>query len=443
MPVFIRADGNLVLVANYGPEVPAGVQPILLNGASSSSLGSVIILSPDASQIVSITKVGTSVIDAALAANDDLVIALGSQGVVKLNSTASQLLWHFDGAGASLNAQRVSIAQDGHVAFLSANPVNQSNSRDLHSGGRIRVLNPNGTLRADWAAHLQCQNVTIDSHLGRVYTTGYNQTFGGPNPVQIAYIRSQDFDGSVTHWTAYDWTGNQLEPAATPGVINNMADTRGYQVLIGPDGMLYAAMEAAGGNHIFRWDPFDLNTAVTLVGGDSYHQFFNSYSDHKLVIIRMDPLTAEVDRFQQFTARVGNAGRTNGARMIRGKMQVDNQGRIHVVTDTASGGDSAAKTFLVGLPLSYNPVPVTEYGGGGAYLILSPDMTTRLHLARIGSRVRPWALHVRQLSGDVLPRVIYGGATENFPAVELPQLQPLQGTRGSTIDGYFSFTHFE
>lgn len=434
---FIMADGRIALVANYGTGTPGGVVPQVLAAANNSSAGMVVIMDENASEVLSVTRVAPTVVDAVLGPNDEILIAAAASGAILLDSSASQLLWHFDGAGSAVNIQRVAMAQDGHIATLSATPNNQSASRDLNAGGRIRIFYPNGTLRADWPAHLQAQNLTIDSNLGRVYTTGYNQTFGGPNPVQIAYVRSQNLDGDVIHWTAYDWRGNDLEPIATPGVINNMADTRGYQVLVGPDGMLYAGFESAGGNHIMRWDPFDLNVPVTVVGGDPYHQFFNSFSDHKMIIVRMDPITAEVDRVQQFTARVGTAGRTNGARLIRGQMAVDSAGRIHVVTDTASGGDSAATTFMVGLPLTYNPVPVTEYGGGGAYLILSPDMTTRLHLSRVGSRVRPWTLHVRDIPGEPRPRVIYGGATENFADVELATLNAFQPQRGSTIDGYF------
>ena len=41
-------------------------------------------------------------------------------------------------------------------------------------------------------------------------------------------------------------------------VAKNMADTRGDQITIGDDGKLYAAFEAAGGNHIFFYDPKDI-----------------------------------------------------------------------------------------------------------------------------------------------------------------------------------------
>jgi len=44
-------------------------------------------------------------------------------------------------------------------------------------------------------------------------------------------------------------------------------DTRGYRCAIGRDGRLYIAFEAAGGNHLFRYSPTDINEPFKLVGG--------------------------------------------------------------------------------------------------------------------------------------------------------------------------------
>ena len=42
----------------------------------------------------------------------------------------------------------------------------------------------------------------------------------------------------------------------------------------------------AGGNHLFRYDPFDVTKTAPIVGGDLFHGFQNSKSEDKTFFAR-------------------------------------------------------------------------------------------------------------------------------------------------------------
>jgi hypothetical protein len=72
--------------------------------------------------------------------------------------------------------------------------------------------------------------------------------------VQFAHLTGHGYDGAEKYHL-YDWSADKEAPDFINKPTNNMADTRGYRVAVGADGTLVCAFEAAGGNHIFRYEP--------------------------------------------------------------------------------------------------------------------------------------------------------------------------------------------
>jgi len=89
----IQSDGTVVLAANIGDAAPGGLTPILLSSATSSSPGAVVRLSPDGRTVLSVTRLADLVLDLAVDENDNVYVALWSEGVIKLNSTATSVIW--------------------------------------------------------------------------------------------------------------------------------------------------------------------------------------------------------------------------------------------------------------------------------------------------------------------------------------------------------------
>ncbi len=177
-----------------------------------------------------------------------------------------------------------------------------------------------------------------------------------------------------------------------------MADTRGYRCRIGADGHLYAAFEVAGGNHVFRYHPRDVTQSVRncFAGGDAYHQFHNTRSEHKLVVGRFDPATGDIEVYQQLTGRLSN-GRGNTVRVKDGAIAVDDRGQLFV------GGTAAS-----GLPLDFQPEGTGEHTGGAYILALSPDMKKR-YVTRLVANGSTRTVAVRRIGSREL--LVIGGDT--------------------------------
>ena len=156
-------------------------------------------------------------------------------------------------------------------------------------------------------------------------------------PVQICYLFGYDYSGEKK-WSAYDWSTDRDSDRFLNKPENNMADTRGYRCSIGRDGKLYAAFEAAGGNHCFRYSSVDIMKKVGMAGGDAHHSFHNSRAEHKTVFVRMEPGTGEYLAGQQFCGRLPN-GRANATRVKAGDIIADEHGRVCLLYTSPSPRD--------------------------------------------------------------------------------------------------------
>lgn len=178
-----------------------------------------------------------------------------------------------------------------------------------------------------------------------------------------------------------------------------MADSRGYRVAVGRDGQLYAGYEVAGGNHIFRYDPFDITRTVSIVGGDHYHAFHNSRSEHKTFFARYDPSNGAYLAGQQLCGRL-STGRCNAVRMRGGAITADAQGRVYLAGAAASG-----------LPLSVTPPGTGTYTGGGYIVAMSADLGSRLFVTRVDPGAGAFAVDARALTSSGIPNIVWAGQT--------------------------------
>ncbi|MGC9455813.1 MAG: PQQ-binding-like beta-propeller repeat protein [Phycisphaerae bacterium] len=418
----IQSDGTVVIAANVG----AGFR--VADFRATGPVGVILRLSPDGREVLSARAVGRIVGDLALDGKDNIVVAAGTDGVVKLDPRAREVLWHRE---LSTRCHRVDVGADGTVAVLAEDKdIGKAEGKDA----RVGVLSADGRPLGDWKGHRQTFDVCVDSASGTVITIGWRQAncFDGTRvyPVQIAYMRGRDYSGNV-RWTNYDWSTDRDADDFLNKPTNNMADTRGYRCSIGADGKLYAAFEAAGGNHIFRYDPHEVTRQVGVVGGDKYHEFYNTRSEHKTVFGRYNPRTGDVELVQQFCGRLGS-GRGNAVRVKNGEITADAAGRVYLTGSSAYG-----------LPLSYNPPGTGDYTGGAFVLVMSPDLKQRLLCTRpLGGKGQMLTVSPGTVEGKT--RLVIGGSgmevirTENGETLQMRTVEPLQEEPAGAKDGFMA-----
>ncbi|NOK62679.1 MAG: hypothetical protein GFH27_549293n75 [Chloroflexi bacterium AL-W] len=409
----IQSDGTVVLAANIGNSVPGDAEPILLNGASATSGGAIIRLSADGRSVLSVTRIAAQVEDLALDATDTMYVAAWEDGLIKLDSTASTLLF----ADPTNKVLRVDAGGEGFVAALQTDTSDPDSSSP--GKGRVVVYDTDHQELGNFAGKHNTLDVCLDTASQTVSFLGWRQAsaFDGnkSQPVQIAYLRGYAYDGAEKY-TAYDWSSDTSSDRFINKPENNMADTRGYRCTIGGDGKLYAAFEVAGGNHIFRYSPFDIMTKIGIVGGDQWHEFYNTASEHKTFFARYEPGTGEYLSGQQLTGRLGpdKGNKANTIRVNGGSIAVDDEGRVYI------GGSSAS-----GLPMpphekyeakdgetTFNPFP-DGYLGGAWFMVMSADFKTRLYTTRLATGGTTHAIDVRTLEGGTT-NIVFGGQTRSL-----------------------------
>jgi len=362
----VQPGGHVVLVANVGEGNAVIVR-----------------LDTDGRTVLNQRELTAAVRDLATDGEGNVYLAAGNAGLFRLSAEL--------GRGRQIhrgNITRVDAAKDGSVAAIV--------------GGRaakIVILGPDGRVRGTANGSHYTEDVCIDSESKTVIYTGFrnarthdgNKTF----PVQIAYLRGVGYDGQAK-WSNYGWSTDRESDRFLNKPENNMADTRGYRCSIGGDGKLYAAFEAAGGNHMFRYSPTDITQkSDAMVGGDKYHQFFNSGAEHKTVIGRYDPADGSVERMIGLCGRLDN-GKANAVRVKDGQITADADGRVFLSGSAASG-----------LPLTWLPEGTGDYRGGAFLAVLSADFGERLLVTRMTAGGSARAVAVGSANGKT--RIVLGG----------------------------------
>lgn len=461
-----QSDGTLVVAVNAGPITPAGVSPLYLNGATDNSPGTILRLSGDGERVLSLTRLAGAVYDLSVDAADNLLVAAGPDGLMRLNPEADTVLGT---ALAGAFVYRADSAGNGHaVALVPDNPADP----DQKSGkGMIHLLdaalNGRNRFQGDYA---NTTDVAIDGASETIFMIGWSNksTWGGVDygpstPVDVPGLSAVPYDynpvdGSNARWVGYNWSSKVwLDAAKTmpnPNYLNypfstdpsnltedrypiiqsnNMADSRGYRVMLGADGHLYAAFEYDGGNTPFRWSPQDLTVAKEPVGGDLFHQNFNTSTVPKVFFGRYDPSTGAVLRSQWYTNRLFSSvgpPEDNTVRMKGGALWADELGRVFI------GGTSAYGLPLPGNPVyspnpgasTFNPFLLTEYVGGAYFMVYSPDFSTRVYTTRLATGGNTRAIAARLVGSEPYPRIAWGGSTNlAFPLFTAKPVQPQPG----------------
>lgn len=413
----IQSDGHIVLAAHIsdGP---------LIDNIRHLQPGKAVVLrlSPDGRTVVAAVGVGSDIRHIAVGPDDHLVLALGANGVARMNPELDGGSWNASVGGL---CARVDVGSDGTVLALRYD----NDTKATTGKGMIHLFNPKGRALGSFPGYRHTTDAVIDSASETVVHIGWRQAnaYDGKttNPVQIAYVRGVGYDGTVKY-LLYDWSTKRDDPRFINTPTNNMADTRGYRLTRGPKGTVYAAFECAGGNHIFRYEPQLMNGKWARADGkrhqgDRFFEWTNSRSEHKLFVASYDAATGEYLRGQQFAGRL-SSGRTNAVGISTGDLAVDERGRLF------AGGAAAA-----GLPITFEPFEEKVYSGGAYLLMLNESLDTRYIVTRLAPSGNTHAIASRIINGT--QQIVFagniGGKDEKKPGLffshqALQELTPSQ-----------------
>jgi hypothetical protein len=403
----IQSDGTIVLAVNLSGPLPPAIKP----AASAGNAGAgafVLRLSPDGQKILSQLGLPGEARDLAIDEKDNLYVAAGSGGFAKLDPKAARILWSRQGADPCL---RIDAAGDGHCAILASG-----------KNSTISIFDSSGKQLGSSSGRSFTNDVCIDGASKTACFVGFRNARAHDGkrmePVQISYMQAIGYDGSKK-WCNYDWSTDQKSDRFVNKSGNNMADTRGYRCAIGRDGLLYAAFESAGGNHIFYYSPTSITERLKFAGGDQYHQFHASAAEHKTVFGRYEPATGKVLGMQQFCGRT-ERGRANATRMKEGDIAAA-QGGVTCLAGLAGAS----------IPITPDLCAADEPKGGPYMLAMSGDLTTRLACLRMQSKGSAHCLDVRTGVGKTT--IVYGGSGAE---AGMHSHLPVQKTLGGTKDAF-------
>lgn len=387
----ILDDARIVVAGSAS--VPADAE--LLAGATSGDRAVVARLSHDGRELLGASRLPGAVWDLD-GYGADLVVAAGDGGLIVMDEAGTSVRWREEIG----HVHRVAIGSDGTIAALV--PSNVGDAETAGGSGRVHIFEADGTPIADFEGYRNTQDIAVDAASATVVLIGWRQAnaFDGSttNPVQIAYLRGVGYDGE-TRWTDYDWSTDRDSPDFLNGPTNNMADTRGYRVAVGRDGRLLAAFEVAGGNHIFRYSPSDIDTEAEIVGGDRYHEFFDTRSEHKTFFGIYEPADGAYVAGQQLVGRL-SSGSGNTVRVRGGAITSDEEGRVYI-----------AGTAAAGLPIDFLPDGTGDYTGGAFLIVMSADLSERLLVTRVDPGGGSHAVDARVFGGS--PTTLFAGETSD------------------------------
>jgi hypothetical protein len=416
-----QKNGIAVLIANIGilPEQNS----IKLNNATDSTMGCIIRLASDGKSILSVTRIAEKLTDIAVDSLDNVYVGGINGGTIggfyKLNPLINTIIWQ---KNYPKLVHRLDVGKGGtNIVLTSAYTNFEENTIPSAS---IYINNNAGVELSSFGGESQyTPDVTIDEASQTAIILGFKNfnTQGSLTntqllPVYVPIIRAKNFDG--THkWKSYDWGSEITSLNWLNRSNNNMADVRTSRASVGKDGKLYVTFEVYGGNHVLRYDPFDIMDTVKIVGGDNFFNFSNTGTETKIFVGKYNIENGNYMLGQQFTARLGttlNPGNSVFAR--NGNIVADENGRVYLTGKSAYG-----------LPLNIDHQP-GEYTGGAYLLILSPDLSVRETCIRLSNGEGRFVAVQNQ------NRWIYGGSTNNPTYLT----NPVQNIKNTGIDGFWS-----
>jgi hypothetical protein len=421
--VVIKENNEIVLAGNFGV-INSGSAPVYyLNGATASSLGAIVVLKSDGQSILSVTRLATSIADMAKDENDYLYVAAPAAGAFKLSPSANNIIWQKTYAKP---VHRIDAAKKGKAVVMLANESDVDDG--TLTGCSMYIYDEAGNQLASMSSVAQYgADVAIDDVSETVIAVGfknYDTYDGSANsqllPVYVPVMRGYAFNGNIKY-TAYDWDKDTLSPRWLNRSANNMADARLNRCTIGKDGKLYAAGQTYGGNHCFRWDPFDIMLSTPQAGGDNFHTMANTSTVTHVFFGRYEPGTGNVLKSNNLTARLDN-GKDNSIFIQNGNIDADETGRVLLTGLSAFG-----------FPLAIDHMPGL-YRGGAYVLMMNADMNQRIYSSRLladGANGR--AVYVKNSE-----QWIVAGSTTT---TNIYLTAPLQSTKNAGADGWLAVTN--
>jgi len=206
--VAYQSDGSLVVAGILDPEVltaifPA-VTPLYLNGTTPGDRGIVARLTETGDDLVSLAIVGEAAVDMSLDGDDNIHVAAGPDGAVKLSPAGDSVLWSH--ALSTKRAHRVDTGPNGTTVVIYSAQGNYD-SKQLFgaqvalldaSGNEMNLLSGAGTFTTD---------VCIDEATQTVVAVGFKNFSTDSNPVDVPVMYGRDYANTLV-WRAYDWGRN-------------------------------------------------------------------------------------------------------------------------------------------------------------------------------------------------------------------------------------------
>jgi len=382
--VRIKKSGQIVVAANLAADFETRLK--LPSPPSRTNMtGIVLLMSGDGQKILSSLRLPAEILDMAMDGNENIYAASADSQILRISPSVDQISRKVD-VGSAI--RRLDAGKDGHCAVLL-------------SDRQIAVIDPDGKVISKFANG--GTDVCLDSESRTVIYGGFRNAHAHDGvrnwPVQICYIRGADYQGNEK-WRNYDWSTDRNSERFLNRSGNNMADTRTYRLSIGHDGQLYAAFETAGGNHLFNFNPTNIMEKATVVGGDQWHQFYNSKMEHKTVFAKFDPASGRLHQVQQFCGRNPN-GSANSVFVRDGEITASEAGHVFV-----SGQAAAA------IPVKPEPFSTEERRGGPFVLGMTADFKQRLVCTRVQgtgmqARSSTKTVDARRINNKTL--VVFGG----------------------------------
>lgn len=174
---------------------------------------------------------------------------------------------------------------------------------------------------------------------------------------------------SKRQWRDYDYDAHQLrqEGKACNG---DVADGRAIAIRLGQDGQLYYAGRSDGGNTMYYCQPDSASTKIDVVSGDPYTSSYNMGAEGITFVARMNPSDGKVSLGQVQLARL-SSGKGNSLQTIA--LAADDAGNLYLAQKSSCCIENRDNLTVAGQPIA-------PYGGGDAALmVLSQDLTRRLH----------------------------------------------------------------
>ncbi len=349
-------DETLLVAGNFSDNMGAPTTPLL--GGAESDRGKIFVLNADGTQLTRALVLGEAVYDMDINAGGEIAV-IGSFGVAVLRPDYS-VKWS---SVKSLSERpRLAIADDGRVVAVVASVSNGPGQIKLYDADGS-VIHTN-TASDDNGKHIN--NVEISSGHGQYYVVGYTQA---SSVLQVAFLRAYRLTGPVQEtWKTWGFGANEIN------TNENGADTRIYHVKATAN-QLYVAGETAGGGPggftVFAYDGQGLTNKVALDGNDFFTDGTNSCgSCHITFMGRVNPASGLVEKGKFVHARL-SGGKTNTHRNRHGDLEVDDQGNVLLV------GQSAFQIQDRDV-FNVNGELVGTYTGDQYVLMTTPDLDTRL-----------------------------------------------------------------